>query len=61
MVRDKAVDSLRSVAEHHTTEHMEEYFVPMIKRLASGMSRYVEVVIFVGQKFHCVIKVPLLL
>ena len=36
MVRDKAVDSLRSVAEHHSGPHMEEYFVPMIKRLAGG-------------------------
>ena len=35
-MRDKAVDSLRAVAEHHSAEHVEEYFVPMIKRLASG-------------------------
>eukprot|EP00731_Ephydatia_muelleri_P009439 Em0005g25a len=36
VVRDKAVESLRSVAEHHSKAHVEEYFVPMIKRLASG-------------------------
>ena len=36
VVRDKAVESLRSVAAHHSKEHIEEYFVPMIKRLASG-------------------------
>ena len=36
VVRDKSVESLRSVAEHHTTEQLEEHFVPMIKRLASG-------------------------
>lgn len=36
MVRDKAVDSLRAVAEHHSPELMEQYFVPMIKRLAGG-------------------------
>lgn len=38
MVRDKAVDSLRSVAEHHSKDLIEEYFVPMIKRLAGGES-----------------------
>ena len=38
VVRDKAVESLRSVAEHHSKAHVEEYFVPMIKRLASGES-----------------------
>lgn len=36
VVRDKAVESLRSVAEHHSKAHVEEYFVPMIKRLATG-------------------------
>ncbi len=30
------MDSLRSVAEHHSAEHMEDFFVPMIKRLAAG-------------------------
>ena len=36
VVRDKAVESLRSVAEHHSQEHMEEHFVPMVKRLSTG-------------------------
>jgi len=36
VVRDKAVESLRAVAEHHSQENMEDHFVPMIKRLASG-------------------------
>ncbi len=36
VVRDKAVESLRSVAGHHSPEAIEEFFVPMIRRLASG-------------------------
>ena len=36
VVRDKAVESLRAVASHHSKEHIEEFFVPMIKRLATG-------------------------
>lgn len=36
VVRDKAVDSLRQIAEKHSTSALEEYFVPMVKRLASG-------------------------
>lgn len=36
VVRDKAVDSLRSVASQHSPQSIEEYFVPMIRRLASG-------------------------
>ena len=36
VVRDKAVESLRAVAEHHSKESIEEHFIPMIRRLASG-------------------------
>ena len=36
VVRDKAVESLRAVAEHHAKESIEEHFIPMIRRLASG-------------------------
>ncbi len=32
----QAVESLRAVAGHHSQASMEEHFVPMIKRLASG-------------------------
>ena len=40
VVRDKAVESLRAVAEHHPPTLLEEYFVPMIKRLAGGKYCY---------------------
>jgi len=36
VVRDKAVESLRTIAEKHSTSALEEYFVPMVKRLAAG-------------------------
>ena len=36
VVRDKAVESLRAVAEHHSKDSIEEHFIPMIRRLASG-------------------------
>lgn len=36
VVRDKAVESLRTIAEKHSTPALEEYFVPMVKRLAAG-------------------------
>jgi len=36
VVRDKAVESLRAVAEHHPPKLLEEFFVPMIRRLAAG-------------------------
>lgn len=36
VVRDKAVDSLRQIADKHSTTALEEYFVPLLKRLASG-------------------------
>ena len=36
VVRDKAVESLRSVASKLAAKQIEDYFIPMIKRLASG-------------------------
>jgi len=36
VVRDKAVDSLRLLAPEHSTTDLEQYFVPMVKRLAQG-------------------------
>ena len=36
MVREKAVESLREVAKAHIPAHVEQYFVPLIQRLASG-------------------------
>ncbi len=36
VVREKAVESLRAVAEHHPPALLEEHFVPMIRRLAVG-------------------------
>ena len=37
-MRDKAVESLRAVAEQLSGKQIEEYFLPMIKRLALGNS-----------------------
>lgn len=36
VVRDKAVESLRKIADKHSTAALEEYFIPMLKRLATG-------------------------
>ncbi|KAK4337262.1 hypothetical protein RND71_043260 [Anisodus tanguticus] len=36
IVRDKAVESLRLIAKEHSPENLEQYFVPLIRRLASG-------------------------
>ena len=36
VVRDKAVESLRSVASKLAAKQIEDHFIPMIKRLASG-------------------------
>lgn len=36
VVRDKAVDSLRVIAEQHSSADLEIYFVPLVHRLASG-------------------------
>ncbi|KJH48794.1 HEAT repeat protein [Dictyocaulus viviparus] len=36
VVRDKAVESLRKIADKHSTPALEDYFIPMLKRLATG-------------------------
>ncbi|CAJ0928846.1 unnamed protein product, partial [Mesorhabditis belari] len=36
VVRDKAVESLRKIAEKHSSAALEEHFIPMVKRLATG-------------------------
>ncbi|KAK0077086.1 hypothetical protein PV325_004477, partial [Microctonus aethiopoides] len=36
IVRDKAVDSLRTIASLHSSAHLEDNFVPLVQRLASG-------------------------
>lgn len=38
VVRDKAVESLRKIADKHSSAALEEYFIPMIRRLATGKS-----------------------
>lgn len=36
VVRDKAVESLRLISEQHSPGDLETYFIPLLKRLASG-------------------------
>ncbi|KAH7952126.1 hypothetical protein HPB52_018945 [Rhipicephalus sanguineus] len=36
VVRDKAVESLRAISQQHSAADLEQYFVPLVKRLASG-------------------------
>ncbi|XP_072409661.1 serine/threonine-protein phosphatase 2A 65 kDa regulatory subunit A beta isoform-like isoform X2 [Chiloscyllium punctatum] len=36
VVRDKAVESLRTISKEHSSSDLERYFVPLVKRLASG-------------------------
>ncbi|KAI6175627.1 Serine/threonine-protein phosphatase 2A 65 kDa regulatory subunit A alpha isoform [Aphelenchoides bicaudatus] len=36
VVRDKAVESLRKIADKHSVAALEEHFIPMILRLANG-------------------------
>lgn len=36
VVRDKAVESLRTIAAQHSSTDLEEQFVPLIHRLATG-------------------------
>ena len=36
VVRDKAVESLRKIADKHSSQSLEEHFVPMLRRLATG-------------------------
>ena len=38
VVRDKAVDSLRNVSQQHSPQDLEQHFVPLVKRLASGLT-----------------------
>ncbi len=35
-VREKAIESLRIVAGDHSTQDLEQHFVPLVKRLALG-------------------------
>ena len=36
VVREKAVESLRATAAPHSPSDLENYFVPLLKRLAAG-------------------------
>lgn len=36
VVRDKAVESLRNVAQQHSPSDLEAHFVPLVQRLAAG-------------------------
>jgi len=36
VVRDKAVDSLKTIAQRHTNADLETHMIPLIKRLATG-------------------------
>ncbi|XP_015586604.1 serine/threonine-protein phosphatase 2A 65 kDa regulatory subunit A alpha isoform isoform X1 [Cephus cinctus] len=36
VVRDKAVESLRNIASQHSPTDLQEHFVPLVQRLASG-------------------------
>ena len=36
IVRDKAVESLRTVADEHSVADLEAHFVPLVKRLSKG-------------------------
>ena len=36
IVRDKAVESLRAIADEHSPADLETHFVPLVKRLATG-------------------------
>lgn len=36
VVRDKAVDSLRAVAQQHSPADLEQHFVPLVQRLSAG-------------------------
>lgn len=36
VVRDKAVESLRKIADKHSAAALEEHFIPMVLRLAQG-------------------------
>ena len=49
VVRDKAVESIRSVSESLPGSDVEKHFVPMINRLASG--NHVDLLYF---KYFCI-------
>ena len=36
VVRDRAVQSLCAIAQEMSAEHIEQYFEPLIRRLATG-------------------------
>ena len=36
VVRDKAVESLRTIAAQHSQADLENHFVPLVKRLSGG-------------------------
>ena len=36
VVRDKAVESLRNICQEHSSQDLEKYFIPLIRRLATG-------------------------
>lgn len=36
VVRDKAVESLRAVAQQHNPQDLENHFIPLVNRLAGG-------------------------
>lgn len=36
VVRDKAVESLRTIAAQHSPADLENHFVPLVKRLSGG-------------------------
>lgn len=36
VVREKAVESLRTVAQQHSPADLEKHFVPLVQRLAAG-------------------------
>lgn len=38
-VREKAIESLRIVAGDHSTQDLEQHFVPLVKRLALGKAQ----------------------
>lgn len=40
VVRDKAVESLRTIAAQHSVADLEAHFVPLVKRLAGGMKMF---------------------
>lgn len=44
VVRDKAVDSLRTIAAQHSQADLENHFVPLVKRLSGGKWRALMIV-----------------